>query len=201
MRVLKEKKINFQADIQLVERALEGERKAEVLLVERLLVRVQATVKYMVSDIEEHEDWIQDSILEVLRSLPQYKGQSPFESWAHTIVVRTTSRRLKGYLKRRSRWAIWDRIDGILSPSTSPSKRHENNELGAILVSKIYQLPAEKRMVIVLKLVHGFSLKEIAAMTQTPQNTVRERLRTARISLREMIRKDISAKSWLEDLT
>ena len=51
-------------------------------------------------------------------------------------------------------------------------------------------------MVMVLKLVQGYSIKEIARMTEARENTVRDRLRKGRKAMREMIERDEMLSQW-----
>ena len=55
------------------------------------------------------------------------------------------------------------------------------------------------RAALVLRLVHGYSPDEVAQITNTPLNTTRDRLRTARAKLREQARRDPVILAWLEE--
>jgi RNA polymerase sigma-70 factor (ECF subfamily) len=58
-------------------------------------------------------------------------------------------------------------------------------------------LSEAQRGVVVLRLVHGYSIAEIAEMTGVPVNTVRDRLRVGRKRLRGRIARDPLLKDWV----
>jgi RNA polymerase sigma-70 factor (ECF subfamily) len=52
------------------------------------------------------------------------------------------------------------------------------------------------RAVLVLKMVHEYSVEEIAEMTGTPRDTVKGRLKRGRQRLREKIKRDPVLMDW-----
>jgi RNA polymerase sigma-70 factor (ECF subfamily) len=68
-------------------------------------------------------------------------------------------------------------------------RRHLARQLG--------RLSPERRSVLVLRLVHGYAVDEIAELTGAPLNTVRDRLARGRRQLRGMLEKDPAFAGWV----
>ena len=52
------------------------------------------------------------------------------------------------------------------------------------------RLPERQRTALVLRTCFGYSVEEIAAMTQSPENTVKDRLKRARSALRRELERE-----------
>jgi DNA-directed RNA polymerase specialized sigma24 family protein len=63
------------------------------------------------------------------------------------------------------------------------------------LAQHLQVLPAQRRVVVLLRFVHGYSIEEIAAITETRPNTVRDRLRVGKQELRRALLED----AWLRE--
>ena len=68
------------------------------------------------------------------------------------------------------------------------------------LAAVVGELPPERRTALVLRHVQGYSVAEVAKITGAPQNTVRDRLRKARATLRRRVVADEVLRERLEEL-
>jgi RNA polymerase sigma factor (sigma-70 family) len=66
----------------------------------------------------------------------------------------------------------------------------EKASLRRRLTALLSRLSPERRSAVVLHYVHGYTVEEIAEITETPANTVRDRLRVGKSLLRKYILKD-----------
>jgi RNA polymerase sigma-70 factor (ECF subfamily) len=160
-------------DLKLAERAQVDKRAAE-----ELLRRIEPRVRYM-------DDVLGQTMLEILESIGTYKGKGSLEAWAGRIAYYTVS----GHTKRRSmieRVMIGDKEDvGITSINPEmETARHRMRKKFQLILGK---LPTERRQTLILRLVLGHSIQEIAELTKVPINTVRSRLRTGLRELRRSI--------------
>jgi len=75
-------------------------------------------------------------------------------------------------------------------PDLSPS--HEQDALAAERSQRLWtaidQLPERLRIVVVLASIEGHGLKDVAAMVEAPEGTVKSRLFEARQKLQELLR-------------
>jgi RNA polymerase sigma-70 factor (ECF subfamily) len=171
-------------DLRLAERAQVDRSAAEELL-RRIEPRVRYAVKLLMRNDRDVDDVLGQTMLEILESIGTYKGRGSLEAWAGRIAYYTVS----GHTKRRSmieRVMIGDKDDvGItfVNPEMETARHHLRKKFQLIL----NKLPTERRQTLVLRLVLGHSIQEIAEMTKVPINTVRSRLRTGLRELRRGI--------------
>ena len=171
-------------DLKLAERAQVDTAAAEQLL-RRIEPRVRYAVRLLMRGDRDVDDVMGQTMLEILESISSYKGRGSLEAWAGRIAFYTVS----GHAKRRNmieRVMISDKDDlGVehVNPEQETGRLHLREKLQHIL----NKLPAERRQTLVLRLVLGHSIQEIAVMTKVPVNTVRSRLRTGLRELRRGI--------------
>lgn len=181
-------------DVDLARRAAGGDPAAQRGLAERVFTMVVDTVRYLSAGHPDADDFVQLSLTEILRSAGTYSGLGHLEGWARRITVRTTMRALR---KHRGRAAVMTLVPDF---HTEIDGRHEGLEtriaLRARLATLLGRLTPERRAAVVLRLVEGLSIDEIAEETDTARNTVRFRLRTALAQLRSLIVRDPVLREW-----
>jgi RNA polymerase sigma-70 factor, ECF subfamily len=187
------------ADLAFVESVAQGDAGARSRFVERLFDRVRALVSYLAHGHRDQDDFVQLTLVELLRSAHTFRGEGSLESWADRIATRTCLRLLK---ERRRRDAVTPLADepgedvGPADPdapspaSGSAEDTAARRQVGARLAVLLSRLPEERRVVLVLRLVHDYDLAEIAEVTETPVNTVRDRLQTGKRELRGLVLRD-----------
>jgi len=185
----------WAGDLRLTTAAAAGEPTARRLMAQRLLERVRTTVRYLSGDHRDQDDFVQLSLLEILRSAANYAGKSSLEAWSDRITLRTTMR-----LIRRGR-ARDDRISFSEPEAPAPDGwtggDHGRLAMRRHLARQLGRLSPERRSALVLRLVHGYAVEEIAELTGAPHNTVRDRLARGRRQLRLMLEKDPAFAAWV----
>jgi RNA polymerase sigma-70 factor (ECF subfamily) len=180
------------ADRRMLEAVSRGKPQAQRALVERLWNRVRGVARYLSRDRDEAEDLAQEALLAVITAAGSYRGQGALEAWADVITVRTIRHRL-----RRLRWTRW--LQGTpLNEGMEPAdpagedperelvRRTRAERLGEVLA----RLSQRQHLAIVLKLVHGYSVEEVAELLGEPPDQVRYLLRQGRKKLRRILQKD-----------
>lgn len=170
----------------LARAASTGDPRAQRLLLEGLLERVRVTVRYLSGDHRDQEDWVQLALLEILAAAGSFRGESSLAVWADRIAVRCAMRQLKLRRNRDAR-VVLDPADGTPPPEALARDEHQRLALRRRLAVHLGALKPELRAAVVLKLVHGYSVGEIAGMTDLPPNTVRDRLARGRQLLRRRL--------------
>lgn len=171
-------------DLKLAKRAQVDKAAAEQLL-RRVEPRVRYAVKLLMRGDRDVDDVMGQTMLEILESIGSYKGRGSLEAWAGRIAFYTVS----GHTKRRSmieRIMVPDKDEAGVA-KTNPEQETRRRDLRNRLRKILDKLPAERRRTLVLRLVLGHSIQEIASMTEVPANTVRSRLRTGLKELRRSI--------------
>src|ERR1041384_1569404 len=79
-------------DVELMARVAQGEPAAQLVLVRKLLLRVQRLCRALLRNAHDAQDAAQVSLLEILKSARSFRGDSSLERWADRITVRTALR-------------------------------------------------------------------------------------------------------------
>ena len=185
------------ADLTFTEAVAQGDASARARFLERLFDRVRALVGYLAHGHRDLDDFVQLCLVELLRSARTFRGEGSLEAWADRITARTCLRLVKERRRRDQRTELAEEPDleadpgdvGAAGPGTSEDTLLRR-QIGARLGHLLQRLPEERRLVVVLRLMHDYELAEIAAVTDTPVNTVRDRLQTGKRELRGLILRD-----------
>ncbi len=185
-------------DLALASAAGRADDRALRAVAERLLDRVRATVHYLVAGHADAEDLVQLSLVEILRSIDSFQGRSRLETWADRITVRTTMRELRRRRQQDRRDQAEAAVDPLPRQDASQEQEALRGQLRSRLAVKLQRLSPQRRAVVVLRFVHGYSIREIAEITGTRANTVRDRLQVGKRLLRGFILKDPVLRDWAE---
>lgn len=128
------------------------------------------------------EDVAQEAFVKAFRSFHQLRDRERFRAW----LVRTTWRlaldRRRGDRRRDVREQA-----AVEAPESSVEQVAAARERAAHLWTAIDGLPEKLRLVIVLSGIEGHDTREVAALLDIPEGTVRSRLFLARQALAEKL--------------
>lgn len=157
-------------------------REFEVRLLESstLAVRVAYSV---LRNREDAEDVAQEAFAKAYRSFSQLRDRERFRAW---LVRMTWRMALDRQRSNRRRVAREDRVE----TPTITSDQHEQRERAEHLWRAIDSLSEKLRVVIVLAGIEGHDIREVAALLELPEGTVKSRLFAARQQLKD-------ALSWM----
>ena len=145
-------------DLDLTRAAARGDEEARREVARRLHDRVAGTVRYLRGVRPDTPDLVQTCLVELLRSLGGFRGESRLETWADRIAVRTTMREL-GREQKRLQDAAASRVEQPGSPVEDPERRLGREELQSHVAAMLQKLSPERRLVMVLRAVHGYTMK------------------------------------------
>ncbi len=137
-------------------------------------------------NLQLRDDLFQDIFLKIHQSAPSYRAAWPLRPWIFTIAANT----LRNHVRDRQRQRQFFAPDELPDP---PDPRPRVDESAAIVETKawldkaIMLLPFSQREVLVLVTLESLPLKEVAAILKVSQNTVKTRLRRARLKLADML--------------
>jgi RNA polymerase sigma-70 factor (ECF subfamily) len=182
-----------QDALATVRAAARGDRDATRVLAHRLLPRIRRIVRAVLGPRRQdaHEDVVQSCMLQTLRSLDGFAGKSSLETWATSIVIRHA---LKHVRRERQLEAV---VDATGDPGESVSLRTEASFADALprpLEEYLREIPEIHRVAVVLRWGFGYSLEEIAELTNTSANTVKARLRNGKLKLRALVDAEAEGK-------
>jgi RNA polymerase sigma-70 factor (ECF subfamily) len=166
--------------------AVAGDREAAQALLSELLPRVGNLVRYLIGRDADVEDITQRVLVEILRSLHTFRGDSQLATWSDRIAIRTTL----SYTKRRR--VVVARQSDIAAELTMVQDKQGGDNPEQVLarrqaVRALDELPEEQRAVVVLHHIVGMSVPELSEQLAIPFETVRSRLRLGVQKLRQRL--------------
>ncbi len=170
---------------ELVSRAVAGDAQARRQIVEQLSRRVRAIALSIQGSAADLDDATQTIFLELFKSLPSFQGESLLP-WADSIAVRTAIRQARSRRVRAARDASVD-PEELASESAAPAEYGVPRPI----VEYLGELPETRRVALVLRHVMGYSVDEIATLTDASPNTVKDRLLQAREQMRKTLRREL----------
>lgn len=132
---------------------------------------------YITADASLAEDVLQDAFERALRSLGSFDNQRPFAPWLHRIVVN----RARDLMMRHPRDVP------LLEETVGGANPHVVAEDMSELLQALGDLDLERRVVIVLRLLFGYTPAEVAVMLEIEVGTVHSRLSRALTELRQRL--------------
>lgn len=156
----------------LAQRAAEGEARAEKQLAQRLIVRVRRAAHALMGGASEADDAAQHALIELLRSMRGYPGETSLESWADRLAVRSLVRFARAVRSRKA------------SSAGEPARYDGRPEQFARTLEEfLRELPSAPREALLLREAFGFDLIETAQLVRSSTRSTREQLARARHSL------------------
>jgi RNA polymerase sigma-70 factor (ECF subfamily) len=175
---------------QLVARARAGDEAAFLRLVDPWRRPLFAYIYRMVTLRHDAEDLLQDVLVRVLESLPQFRGESRFKSWVFGIATHVCL----DHLRQKKRWrpeaqllgeqrahADEELFEQVRSTLSQPGFVFEIREHIAACFSCVARtLEPEGQAALLLREVLGFTAEEAAKILTVSEPVFRHRLSDAR---------------------
>ena len=130
------------------------------------------------------EDTVQDCLVDVVQALPKYRFEgSPLHYVTKIALRRAIASRRRG-TARAQHLRLLEDLQEAPSLDDAVSGEREQSEAVRTLIRRLHPQQSET---LVLRVVLGFSIEEIAAITDAPVNTVKTRLRLGKNALRALL--------------
>jgi len=142
--------------------------------------RILYTLLAVLRNREAAEDCAQETFVRAYRAWSRWKADAPAEAWLHRIALNTASS-----FRRAERRRGFGSILRQREPETDLEPHGESHILLAVR-----RLPPRDAALIVLRHLHGYSNREIAAALNLPESTISSRLVSARRTLQRELRVD-----------
>ena len=177
---------DIQIDAAIVRRAARGEAKAHEIIYRAFSAPVYSIGLRFTRVPAQAEDLLQETFIEVLRSIGKFRGEAPLGSWIRRIAVS------KSLMFLRSAWHSrgqsldddWDETTPArMGSHGAASSPEEALDLDAALAN----LPAVGRTVVWLHDVEGFTHKEIGGLMGKTESFSKSQLSRAYQRLRPML--------------
>ena len=174
-------------DELVIARARKGDLAAMETLYRAFEVPVYNLGRRLLNRPEEAEEVLQETFLEVFRSLKHFRGEGHLGLWIRQVAV---SKALMRVRSRASRPEAQFPLEEPADPSTVATGRW--GETGALLdrfklEAALARLPEVTRAVVWLHDVEGYTHEEIASLMKKTPSFSKSQLARAHARLREML--------------
>jgi RNA polymerase sigma-70 factor (ECF subfamily) len=167
-------------DNKLIAMSLRGDNSAFDVLVKRYELQMYRTALGVVKDREAAKDVTQSGFIKCWKKLDGYNSKYKFYSWLYRIIVNEALNYVRD--KKPHTNLRLHHTDGN-NPFLMLQKKEENKGL----VRAIEDLSTDYRIVIQLRHFEELPYKDIAHILNIEEKTVKSRLYSARIQLREKL--------------
>jgi RNA polymerase sigma-70 factor (ECF subfamily) len=153
-------------------------------LLRQQLPRIRRVLYRYVGNDQELDDLTQKALVEIVKSIPGFRGESKLETWMHRLCVRVAwahRERRRGVVNFVAIPEIADRTDAV--------QRFEDRELMRTIHLALERVPSERRMAFMMSDVEGFTAPEVAEALGVPEGTVYFWVREVRLLLRKVLKK------------
>lgn len=168
---------------KLVEQAKRGDAEAfdrvtapHIEMIFRLALR-------MLGQREEAEDVVQETLISAYRRLETFRGDADFGTWLYAIACKLCLKR-RQHNARRERYAE-ERVYLQATPSDDPEMHLLVTQEAEEVQEALMALAPADRLLIVMKLIEGFSHEEIAGVLHCSVESSRARLLRAKKLFKE----------------
>lgn len=145
-------------------------------------------------DREAAHDIVQEAVMIAWREFHRFERGTDFRAWMFRILVNSifSSNKKTGRDRKRGSALPVDELDGVMARESAWASVLEEPErimesLDERLMSAVSQLSVDEQQCLLLRLLEGFSYKEIASYLSMPMGTVMSHVHRARKKLREQV--------------
>jgi len=185
----------FGLDPSLFQRAVHGERQALNAVVTSLRPHVERQLlRYPVAEEDRH-DLLQATLLQVVRRLGSFRGDSSFSTWLFRVTANEALMLMRSQRRHRARLVEgldFEDLGGLQAVNDGDADDRSdvgaaNQERDARVRSAMEMLPEDYRQVVFAHYHLDLGLQEIADKFALSESAVRSRLHRARTRLRAIL--------------
>jgi RNA polymerase sigma-70 factor, ECF subfamily len=174
----------------IIQKCIENNRMAQHELFHMYKQKVRDLTYKSLGGAFDIDDIVQQVFIAIFGSLKNFKGMSSFDTWIYRITVKTCTTQLRKKYRKRQPNIHSDSMEREHEDTSceNPAALIEQKELHETIYSALDKLSIEKRMIVVMYEMEGYSLEEIADIIKKPIGTVKSRLFHGRKALVKHLR-------------
>lgn len=177
----------YRDEKSLVLGLINNEAKAYEILVDKYGTKLLQTCYLILKDYSLAEDVLQDTFLQVYKSINKFKGDSTLYTWIYRIGVN----KCRDVMKLNK---VLYPDYGLSEFSLIPDSNIEDTIIDDLALKSIktivFSLPPVYREGIILYYFEDLSIKDISAITGEKENTIKSRLMRGRSLLKKLMLKE-----------
>jgi RNA polymerase sigma-70 factor (ECF subfamily) len=164
----------------LIERVKLQDKAAFKQLYDMHMPRVYALCCRLCADRSQAEDATQEVFIQLWRKIDNFKGDSKFSTWLHSVASNITV----SYIRKQRGW--WQKMFNI-EDSNVNERVAEASFTDTDFEKLVYRLPERARMVFVLHAIEGYRHEQVADMLDMAVGTSKAQFHRARQLIEEWI--------------
>ena len=177
---------DIQIDPAIVKRAARGDARAHEIIYRAFAAPVYSLCLRFTRVPAQAEDLVQETFIEIMRSIAKFRGEAALGSWIRRIAVS------KALMYLRSAWtargqSLADDWHEVTPAENAGQGVPAQTDVALDLDAALANLPSVSRTVVWLHDVEGFTHKEIAALMGKTESFSKSQLSRAYQRLRPML--------------
>lgn len=177
------------SDRVLLARHLQGERGAFAQLMKSYSTPIYGYLTRSGIAAGERDDLFQEIFIKVHRGAAGRSDNGAVKPWIWTIAVNTVRDHFRRNKVRSVVHSHSETAEGAISRADGPERAAEGRQTAAWMEQEIAQLPLAQREALLMCALQGLALQEAATALSVPVDTVKTRLRRARLTLAQSARR------------
>lgn len=205
MAIEREIRLEFASaadEARLVEACRADDPKAIERLYRLHAGTVERTMLRIVGPTPDLEDLVQTTFLETIKTLGRFRGHASLKTWVTRIAVHVAHHHLRaGKVRRHVDLEVVEDTE-FVAEHHDVGRGIDDRRLAQKLHALLDQIKPKKRIALLLFVVEGRPVEEVAALMGATQTATRSRVFFAKRELRALIAQDPElsdmAAAWLE---
>lgn len=184
------------SDLELLRAIADGSPEAFRRFYRRWAPKLGSFLTRATGSRDTAEDLLQEAFLRILRAAPRYEERAQVSAWIYRICANLAY----SHWRRVTRSPFQagdvpaDELPFEDPRAENPAERRERRAFREALAGALERLPANQRLVFLLKTDRGLTYEEIAAVLRCPEGTAKSRFHYATLRLRDELR------PWCEEV-
>ncbi len=174
-------------DSDLVEASVGGDKLAFGEIVKRYQNMVARTVKGMLGDTVVSEDIGQEVFIKLYHSLPEFRGEARLSTYIQKMAINFSLNEIRRRKRFLSMFSLKENAE-LREIEFAGANEEEKSDALELVNKALMKLDPKFRIIVVMRLLQGYSTKETAEVLDLPLGTVLSRLSRAQEQLKVIMK-------------
>ena len=170
----------------LIGRARAGDREAQDVLVRVYLADVYGLALRLLGDEDLAQDAAQDAMVNAMRALNGFRGDSSFRTWVLRIAANAA--RSQARRRWRKREVALTAVEGLAGEGEDPEAKAVVQDEATRVRKHLERLPRKQRLAVELRVNQGLDYEDVARILKCSTGAARVNYHLGIKRLREMMR-------------
>lgn len=170
-------------DIQQVEAARSGDKQSFAQVYECIAPDLYKVALYTLGNVHDAEDAVSETFIEAYKGITKLRQPESFKPWMMRILSIRCKRKISDYIKDKN---VFD-IESFISTLPDESDVAGDVSQQVTVMGAMGRLNEQERLIVVLSVLQGYTIKEISTILGAPQGTISSKLHRTLAKLRKIL--------------